>query len=129
MRKIYVIFCVLILIGCSKKKDVSPSSITITYSLSGNNVADFGLSWVDPNIDAGETLDFSGKSWSKSFTINNINSYANGYVFDLKFGAITPTTGENYTLAILINNKVVISNAYNSLYNEGGLGYSYVISH
>lgn len=128
MKKICCLLCILILSGCSKQGDINPANLTVTYSLSGNIIGDFSINYTDPTTNLNQGLSLTGKSWSKTYIISNIKSYANGYIFNFNLSALTYTSGDNYTLSITVNNHVVVNGTYNAVYNEGAIGYKYVVS-
>jgi len=129
MKKIYCLLFVLILAGCSKNGDVNPNDLKVTYNLSANAIGEFSINYTDPTNNSNQGVSLTGKSWSKSYTVSNVKSYPNGSVFNFNLSAISYTAGENYTLSITANNHVVVTSTYSAVYNEGAIGYKYVVSH
>jgi hypothetical protein len=131
MKKIYYLFCIFILIGCSKKAEVSPTtnSIVITYSFKASVSGNYSLYYANPNSLSETQVQFTGNTSSKTDTISNVSSYPNGYGFPLSMGSALSVAGENCTLTISVNNKVKSTGSF-SVANPGAfISYNYVILH
>jgi hypothetical protein len=130
MRKIYYLLFIFILTGCSKKSEVSPpANTTITYSFSANISGSYSVYYVLPNSTFDQVVDFTGKTWSKTYTLDNISSYPNGDVFPLSMGSVISVAGETYTLTISINNQVKSTNSFSVPFINDSITYNYVITH
>ena len=131
MRKIYYLLCILILTGCSKKSEVSPTtnSIAITYSFKASASGNYSLYYVNPNSLSETQVQFTSNTWSKTDTISNVSSYPNGYGFPLSMGSVLSVAGENCTLTISINNQVKSTGSFSGANPAASVSYNYVIAH
>jgi hypothetical protein len=108
MRKIYFLFCFLILAGCSKKSTVSPinsnASIVVTYHFKASVIGKYSLYYSDPNSPKRTGVQLTDTAWSKSDTIKT-GSYAGGQTVHMELGTIAPPNTA-YSLTISVNNQV-----------------------
>jgi hypothetical protein len=129
MRKIFTLFCLCGLLGCSKTK-VTPSTsslTTVTYKFAANTNGTYSLTYFTPLSSAPVSLSFTGTTWSKTDTINT-SSYSNGYGIPLYIDAVG-AAGESYNVSIAVNSKIEASGASSSNTPEAVANYSYVVSH
>jgi len=109
MRKIYFLFCFLILAGCSKKATVSPTHsnayIVVTYNFKASINGNYSLYYYDPNSPKKTVVQFSDSTWSKSDTIKT-GTYGEGQKIPLGLGTLQLVSGAAYSLTISVNNKV-----------------------
>ena len=131
MRKIYYLLCILILTGCSKKSDTSPTTTTttITYSFKASASGSYSLYYIDPNSLSETQVQFTSNTWSKTDTVSNVSSYPNGYGFPLSMGTVLSVAGENCTLTISINNQVKSTGSFSAANPAASVSYNYVIAH
>ena len=131
MRKIYYLLCILILTGCSKKSDTSPTTTTttITYSFKASASGSYSLYYIDPNSLSETQVQFTSNTWSKTDTVSNVSSYPNGYGFSLSMGTVLSVAGENCTLTISINNQVKSTGSFSAANPAASVSYNYVIAH
>lgn len=131
MRKIYYLLCLIILTGCSKKSvspTAKPTNVTITYSFSANISGTYSFDYVIPNSTSDTTVQFTGKAWTKSYTVNSASSYPGGHGFPLYMQSTAEMVGELLTLTISINNEIEVTGNSTSVNPNVSVSYNYVIT-
>jgi len=120
MKKIYYLLWVLILTGCSKKSGVSPTitNATITYS----------LTYIIPTSSTDTTVQFTGNTWSKIYTITDEASYSNGKVLPLYIESSAELAGQILTLTISVNNQLKATNSSTSVDPNVTTDYNYQVN-
>jgi len=143
MRKICYLLCLFILTSCSKKSGVSPTTnstttnTTITYRFTSNVSGLYSVYYYDPNSGSSIGSEFTGQTWSKIDTINNMSLYSIVGSVPLTMNSIAlngSVTGETSTLSISVNNQVKatsdsLSANPNNPNDAVTVAYKYVIPH
>jgi hypothetical protein len=108
----------------------------ITYSFSANMSGMYSVYYFNPNSASTIEAEFTGKTWSKTDTINNASFYPTGYGILSSMQSIAldgSVTGETSTLTISVYNQIKATSD-SSLLNPNPNDYvtvahSYVIPH
>ena len=113
MRKITYLLCFFILTGCAKKSDnilaTKPTNTAITYSFAANVSGTYSLTYISPLTLADSTIQFTGTTWSRNYTISNASAYTNGKTLPLFLTSTAEQAGQVLTLKITVNDQTKVT--------------------